>query len=322
MNNMDTDHLENVARCYICAAGEARLLMPVHDRWFGTDGEFNLYECRGCGLIYTNPRPGPEFMAAYYPDTYGPHQAGSYRPGKKTSFPLFRWLKPYFNTRSSYLPPLIPGGRLLELGCSYGSFLAHAKNLGWAVHGVEIAAEPVQFGRQVLGLDIRHGTLESAAFPEQFFDVVTGWMVLEHLHDPVGTLEEIRRVLKPGGLIAFGIPNAACWEFKLFGPNWFALEIPRHLSHFTSQSISTLFAKTGFELVKVYYQKNISNIPASMALFMEDRFGPGRVSGRLRSMAGSGLFNRLAYPLAAVLSWVGMTGRITVVGKLPAGNQL
>jgi len=216
----------------------------------------------------------------------------------------------------------MPGGRLLELGCSYGSFLEYAKNLGWSVHGVEIAEEPVKFGRQVLGLDIHHGTLESAAYPADYFDVVTGWMVLEHLHDPVGTLKEIRRIIKPGGVVAFGIPNAASWEFKMFGPNWFALEIPRHLSHFTSQSVSELFARAGFELVKVYYQKNISNIPASIALFMEDRFGHGKVSGFLRNTAGSSLFNRFSYPLAAVLSWIGMTGRMTVVGKLPTGNHL
>lgn len=313
---MMSDWLEIVPKCYICGNEHAVPLMPVKDRWHGIEGEFGLYECKECGLIYTNPRPKPEAIGMYYPDSYSPHQPGAKLNGHQPKTPIGNWLRTFFNSRSHYLPPLPPGGRLLELGCSYGSFLQYARNLGWEVYGVEVAEGPVSFGRQVLGLDIHHGTLESAKFPDQWFDVVTGWMVLEHLYDPVGTLEEIRRILKPGGVVAFGIPNVASWEFKLFGPNWFALEIPRHISHFNYQSINKLFNRTGFELVKVYYQKNISNIPASLALVVEDRFGRGKVSGLLRKLACSGLFHRITYPVAAVLSWLGMSGRMTVVGKV------
>lgn len=312
---MTADWLETVPKCYICGNEHAILLMPVKDRWHGIEGDFSLYECKGCGLIYTNPRPKPEAISMYYPDSYRPHQPGANFNRQQSKTKKMTWLKNFFDSRSHFLPPIIPGGRLLEIGCSYGSFLEYARKLGWEVCGVDIAAEPINFGRQVLGLDIHHGTLESAKFPDKSFDVVTGWMVLEHLHDPVGTLKEIRRIIRPGGVVAFGIPNAASWEFKLFGPNWFALEIPRHLSHFTCHSVNELFTRTGFNLEKVYYQKNISNIPASLALLIEDRLGCGRVSGLLRNMARSSLFHRVSYPVAAVLSWLGMTGRMTVVGK-------
>lgn len=314
---MINNSLEKVEQCYVCGGIHVSMLMPVKDRWHGLAGDFNLVKCKGCGLIYTNPRPKPEAMGLYYPDSYGPHQFGANQEnGDKAKTKKRAWFKTLLNSRSQYLPPLIPGGNLLEIGCSYGSFLEHAKSVGWDVVGVEIAEEPVKYGRQVLGLNIHHGTLESADFPANCFDVVTGWMVLEHLYDPVGTLKEIGRIIKPGGTVAFGVPNVGSWEFKLFGPNWFALEIPRHLSHFNYDSIRELFARTGFCLEKVYYQKNIGNIPASLALLVEDRFGRGRAGDCLRNISCSGLFHKLAYPVAAMLSWFKMTGRITVVGRI------
>lgn len=310
--------LEEVNNCYICESTKVEILMPARDRWHNLPGKFNIVQCKDCGLIYTNPRPTMESMASYYPNDYQPHQPGdrANRQSRVIKEKIKSVFKSLLNTRSYYLPSPVPGGRLLEIGCSYGSFLNKARNKGWEVYGVEIAEGPAKYGQETLGLNIYRRTLESAGFPGDFFDIVTGWMVLEHLHDPVGTIKEIRRIMKPGGTVAFSVPNAGSWEFKVFGTNWFALEVPRHLSHFTPGSIQHLLTRNGFELEKIYFQKNISNIPASLALCIEDRFSENFASIFFRNISFSNLFHKLTFPIAAVLSWFKMTGRMTVIGKV------
>ncbi len=309
--------LEPVEKCYICGSTQSTLIMPVKDCWYGLPGEFNIMKCRKCDLIYLNPRPKPESIGYYYPKFYAPYQTEGYEKSriiKKRKINSI--LKTVFDTRSSYLPPSTPGARLLEIGCSYGGFLDKARSMGWEVYGVEIAGEPVKYGREFLGLNICHGTLENASFPDDFFDIATGWMVLEHLNDPLGTLKKVWRITKAGGQVAFSMPNIGSWEFSLFGHNWFALEVPRHLSHFTCSSINQLFIRSGIKLEKIYFQKNISNIPASLALTIEERYGKNRVAGFLRNIYHSSIFNKLTFPMAAIMSWFKMTGRITVVGRV------
>ncbi|SFG89841.1 Methyltransferase domain-containing protein [Desulfotomaculum arcticum] len=307
--------LERVEKCYICGSGQSKLLMPVRDCWYGLPGEFNIVQCTDCGLIYLNPRPKPEAISFYYPKTYAPHQHAGYEGSRNGKIKAI--IKSLFDIRSHYLPPPgSPDARLLEIGCSYGGFLDQARAKGWEVYGVEIADEPVKYGREFLGLNIHHGILESARFPDDFFDLATGWMVLEHLPDPLETLQEVGRITKAGGQVAFSVPNIGSWEFRLFGPNWFALEVPRHFSHFTSSSIGQLFTRSGLKLEKIYYQKNISNIPASMALTIEKQYGQNMLTKSLRNIYHLNVFNKLSFPIAAMMSWFKMTGRITVIGRV------
>lgn len=311
--------LEEVKHCYICGSTKVKVLMPVRDRWYNLPGNFNLVQCPGCGLIYTNPRPTMESMAAYYPHDYQPHQVGDYGANRKSAVikeKIKSVFKSWLNTRSYYLPPPVPGGRLLEIGCSYGSYLNQARNAGWEVYGVEIAKDPARYGQEILGLNIYQGTLENAGLADDFFDIVTGWMVLEHLHDPLAAIKEIRRIIKPGGIFAFSVPNAGSWEFKLFGANWFSLDVPRHLSHFTPEYIQYLLTSNGFQPEKIYFQKNISNIPFSLALCIEDRFSENFLSRFLKNNSFINLFHKFTFPIAAFLSWFKMTGRITVIGKV------
>lgn len=313
---MTVQLLEWVEKCYLCGSAQPKLLAPVKDCWFGLPGEFNIMQCTDCELIYLNPRPKLEAIGFYYPVSYTPHQHTGYEGNGNGNGKIKAAIKALFNTRSHYLPPGYPGARLLEIGCSYGAFLDQARNKGWEVYGVEIAEEPVKYGREFLGLNIYHGTLENACFPDDYFDLTTGWMVLEHLSDPLITLKEVWRITKAGGQVAFSIPNIGSWEFKLFGPNWFALEVPRHFSHFNVNSIKQLFTRCGLKLENIYYQRNISNIPASMALTIEKHYGQNMLSGFLRNIYHSNSFIKLSFPIAAIMSWFKMTGRITVIGRV------
>ncbi len=149
-------------------------------------------------------------------------------------------------------------GALLDVGCAMGVFLNMAQKRGWRPSGVEISSYAVQRAREQYELSITQGTLQNAAFPENHFDVVTLWDVLEHLRDPLACLVEIRRILKPGGLLmtqTLNIDNLLYqighWSYRLsFGTIQFPitrLYPSYHLHYFTERTLHRLLTENGFE---------------------------------------------------------------------------
>lgn len=141
----------------------------------------------------------------------------------------------------------IPGGRLLDVGCGDGTYLAHMRDLGWEVEGVEVDPRAVEQARK-LDLIIHKGNLEQMSFQDYRFDVVTLNHVLEHVHAPLKLLKECYRILKPGGTLIAITPNtssaAHCW----FKESWRGLEPPRHIHLFTSPALRRLAMAAGFHV--------------------------------------------------------------------------
>jgi SAM-dependent methyltransferase len=96
------------------------------------------------------------------------------------------------------------------------------------------------------GITVHQGSVQNAAFPDEFFDVVTMWHVLEHVPDPRETLGELRRILKPNGLLVVEVPDSASVTFRLCGDRWLQLDIPRHLQHFTPKTLVRILEDAKF----------------------------------------------------------------------------
>lgn len=142
-------------------------------------------------------------------------------------------------------------GKLLDLGAGTGDFLVEAQKHGWAVTGIE--PNPKARGIAVSkGVDFMEG-LEQ--IPTGTFDVVTLWHVLEHVPDVEQQIRELKRVLKPGGVIVVAVPNFKSYDAKKYGSYWAAYDVPRHLWHFSKTAIKKLFEKESMELVKVLPMK-------------------------------------------------------------------
>ncbi|HEY6805810.1 MAG TPA: class I SAM-dependent methyltransferase [Pyrinomonadaceae bacterium] len=145
-------------------------------------------------------------------------------------------------------------GKLLEIGFGTASFLKLAHDDGWEVYGADLSTPQVEHARNNLHLpNISLGTIEELAYPDEFFDVVAGFNFLEHVPDPRQSLAEIRRILKPGGLLALMCPNIAGvfhWLMpELLGAND-PLQItwvpPHHLSYFNKTNLRLLVDSCGF----------------------------------------------------------------------------
>lgn len=143
--------------------------------------------------------------------------------------------------------------RLLDVGCSSGSFLGTAIQLNYKAEGVEPAAQAAS-AAQARGLKVRNGLLHEVAYPDGEFDAITLFEVIEHLRDPLPLLKECHRILRPGGILLIGTGNAASWTASATRENWAYFSIATHgghISFFTPDSLKTLARTAGFSLQRL-----------------------------------------------------------------------
>lgn len=231
--------------CNLCGSARQELVWEGEDWAYGCPGRFTVVRCPDCGLIFLNPRPTPDEMDSYYPDDYEPYRR-TISALRSQVLDLVQRVK--LRSRVRVVRRIAKEGRLLDVGCATGGFIREMRRTGgWQVQGVEINADMVHFAREQLGLDVFRGRLEDARFPDETFDVVTMWDVLEHVHDPQATLQEVHRILRPGGLFLCSVPNADSLDARLFGRYWVGLDFPRHLYVYSPATLETLLRKTGLE---------------------------------------------------------------------------
>ena len=147
------------------------------------------------------------------------------------------------------LPPRLPRqGRLLDVGCAAGFFLAEAKAF-YEVQGVELSAWSSAYARDRLGLPVFTGTLQQAALPSAHFDVVTLWDVIEHVPDPVPLLAEAARLLRPGGRLVLTTGDWGSAYAQARQADWHLLTPPWHLSFFSRATMARAAERAGLRVL-------------------------------------------------------------------------
>jgi SAM-dependent methyltransferase len=281
--------------CNLCGnTNAAPVIYTLPDFLLHRDGVLTtLVKCTACGLVYQNPRPTFAEMTVHYPSDY---ESYAPEPNVENSSWLLRQAIRYgVAKRCRYITRYKRAGRLLDIGCATGIFLQGIRNSGnWEPYGVEINQHAAHIAQEH-GLDVRLGTLEQAGFADEFFDVVTLWDVLEHLHDPAGSLREIHRILKPDGLLVIRVPNANSWDSQLFGRYWAGLDSPRHLYVFTPITLDALLAANYFQSIA-----RSSQIGGYPTFLLSLRFWSG--AGDKPSIARDFLIKFLYHPVMRLLS--------------------
>lgn len=179
-------------------------------------------------------------------------------------------------------------GRVLDIGCALGFFLDMARAEGWEAVGIELSGFAAQWARNKLGLDVRTGTLLDAHLPKGCFDVVTLWATIEHLADPIGTLREAHRILRPGGLILITTGEVEGILDRLSKGLCYWYEPPAHLYYFSTRTLRAMLQKAGFHSLRVQ--------GVEMAPRMIGPFRRAGLSGLNRWLPATGrLWLRLAY---------------------------
>jgi len=298
--------------CNLCGANDAELIYVQKDRLMKLPGSFCLVQCRQCGLLYLNPRPTLEEIKRYYPEEYGPYNV---TPEDEPSW-INRLDHNYgYWKRARLVNRACPrGGRVLDVGCATGNFLNMLRRLGpWDLYGLDITPEASQYARERYGIRTFTGVLADAGYPDAYFDVVTMWDVMEHVYDPTSTMNEVHRILKPGGLFLARVPNVSTWDARLFGPYWVGLDAPRHLYVFSPTTFNGLLHKAGFSVRKM--RSLILGYPPfalSVRFWLDEKLHNESLKRALLAFNRSRLPRLLTLPIWAVLGYFNTTFAMTV----------
>ena len=277
--------------CPLCKGDGAVRLFESRDRVHALPGIFTVFQCQRCRAVFYRPPLQAGELSRYYPDTYGRYRrSGAIRKKKYKGIRRFvlencygypsaekrpashidRWAAFFLSlVMAKDAIPYRGGGNLLDVGCGGGSYLYRVKSWGWNAYGVEPSAAGAAQGRS-LGLNVFQGHIEEAAFPDSFFDVVRLNHVLEHLTDPSRTFCEIKRILKPDGLVYLTVPNTLSLNFWLFGQNWYGLDAPRHVISYCPRALRFLCDATGFEIVEIRFRSGPFNYVRSVKYYLEE----------------------------------------------------
>lgn len=241
-DGLDREKVEEVS-CSLCGGAKP----PLANALFFIS-RFPYFRCPQCSLIYPSPRPKAEYIdnlytngrfASIFRELYLP--SAEYRMST-----LFR------ERVEDIILPRVEKGRLLDIGCSTGHFLKVAYEHGFEVYGIEPNREMVMFAAEKLKLpNILNGVLKNNVYPEEYFDVVTMWDVLEHVCQPAQLLRSVFKILKPSGWIFAYTENVE--SFNVFITNSdseiFAPDV--HLRHYSPKTFRMEFEKAGFKVKDV-----------------------------------------------------------------------
>jgi SAM-dependent methyltransferase len=227
---------------------------------------FEVLACRACTLVYLWPQPSPEEIRAMFATLYttGEGSVPELRdyygycyedaPGNPLVQLYERWLDALERVRAP--------GRLLDIGCGTGLFLAVARRRGWQPFGIDDCAEATTHARDHFKLDVWGGDFGDFAAQGYHFEAITGWDIIEHSRDPVGLLGAMRRCLAPGGVVGLSTPNQRSILDRVAGLIYRAsggrmtgpLEkfyIEQHFLYLTPKTLSQALGRAGLEIVEL-----------------------------------------------------------------------
>lgn len=238
-----------MSHCPLCNASDTVFAMDVRDA--AVSGEvFQLADCKHCGLRFTHHPPCETSIVRYYQsDEYISHQQHAkdavsklYMLARKFTLQQKRRLIERFSATSK--------GSLLDIGAGTGAFLHTMQMAGWDVTGLEPADTARDAAQQQFQLSL-HPSAHLFELPDARFDIITMWHVLEHVHDLHGYLSKIRRLLKPQGKLFIAVPNVESQDALHYGAGWAAYDVPRHLYHFSPDSMRCLMERNALKVTAI-----------------------------------------------------------------------
>ena len=249
-------------------------------------------KCRNCHLIYMNPLENTNKTNEYYRKARSTHSAIVRNSCLRTAQSQLRLIQRFAG-----------GTNLLDIGCAQGFFLFNAFKAGYTAEGVEVSQDAAAYARREFGLNVEVKQFEEVRFGEAHFDVVTLWQVLEHVPQPLMMLKEVRRILKPGGLVVASTPNIGGMPAKILRKKWW--DIKRlHINQFAASTLANLLRNAGFRNISSVSFRGFVSLSILLAMMLRYLdayegvrflFNPDSVSGKMMNKIMLGYSSRLNF---------------------------
>jgi len=234
------------SQCPSGCASRPSLLLRGPDRFHGRTDLYTLLRCPICSLVWIDSPPAPAEMGLHYGAAYDRSISST---GEATAE---RWRE-----RCATIAKYKQEGRILDLGCSSGSFLSALPRDRWQLFGIEMSHQVAERARARCGATVFVGDVLDANFPPNYFDAITCIHVFEHVYKPKEVLLKIAEWLKPGGIFYTLMPNIDSAAFRFFKSYWYALELPRHLFHFSPRSLAYVADSVGLNTLSLKTERQI-----------------------------------------------------------------
>lgn len=302
-----TARAEVAVRCPLCDADRFRVrydstlteAIDPQRHYTSTSREFGRFgrivECRSCGIVYMNPRPHHLSVQ----DAYGDVEDVRYVEEEEGRVLTF-------SDSLAHIRRYAPRGRLLDVGCHVGTFIALAEQAGYAVAGVEPSRWAAKRAAERINGTVHVGVVEDAPLPDGAYDVVTMWDVIEHLPDPSSTLRAVHAALRPGGVFAVTTMDVDALFPRMAGRFW-PWYMQMHLVYFSRRTLGELLRRSGFEVVEISRHRRVVRVSYAVS-----RLGT-------YSRTAERVARALTRPLAGRTVGVDLGDIVTVVARKPAG---
>jgi ubiquinone/menaquinone biosynthesis C-methylase UbiE len=264
-------------RCAVCSSPHWQLFTTSFDRLFSRpENIWEIRRCQDCGFGWTSPSLPEKELIDHYPPNYlgkTTHTVDAFLSGKLQRSRSWR----RETEKIDLLERHITEGHILDVGCGDGKFLWGLDPQKWQRTGVDFAKETLSIvASKIHDINLINGNIFSQKLQKNQFDVITLWHVLEHLPDSLRVLERAHKLLRPGGWIVISVPNFSSLQARLFGRYWYAIDVPRHLYHFSPNSLEILLKKVNLRFQKHQFfspMANIHSLKYSLIYWSEAYFG-------------------------------------------------
>ena len=227
--------------CPVCGTSSPRLHLQVSG--------YRIVACDECGFQWVNPPPSAAELARLYDDpAYFRDANSSYRDylaaeasHRRLAARRLRWI-------GRHQAP----GRLLDVGCAAGFFLAEARRRGWEVAGIEVSTQMRERAENVAPRRMFVGWRDAREVLSRL-DLVTMWEYIEHCPAPLDELRQAAALLRPGGLLALSTPNTDHRLAQTSGQVWREYKPPEHVGFFGARSLAQALRATGFDVLELGY---------------------------------------------------------------------
>ncbi|MBN1436786.1 MAG: class I SAM-dependent methyltransferase [Sedimentisphaerales bacterium] len=281
--------------CNLCGGDDTDTIHRERLAYFGKPLDFTIVRCKGCGLVYTNPRLA-DVNEAYLEDSTASEE--QWRRHDQAKSVVFRRALDELTRLSDANGENGSRGQLLDVGCGSGHFLQEAQARGFEVMGIEPARAATQYARSK-GLHVEQGDLYAVQMGERKFDVITAWDVIEHVPDPMGMLQRCADWLKQDGIMGLRFPSAIWQHLKaLVFHRWLRMDRAAyaptiHLTFFSPRTFEKMAQQVGLKVEKVRTtaaEANTENVFLDSLKRMSNL-----VTGTVEKVAGTHLGNLEIY---------------------------
>ena len=233
--------------CPVCESENIQLQLSAKDHTV-SQNVFAIWHCRDCTVRFTQDVPAADEIGAWYASENYISHSDTKKGFINSLYHLVRKRTLHSKKRLIIKETGMPKGKVLDLGCGTGAFLNTMAAAGWGITGLEPDVNARKKAMELYNIQ----PLEPAKLSElepSSYHAITLWHVLEHVHELHAYLKQLETLLAPGGKLFIAVPNYTSHDAAIYAAYWAAYDVPRHLYHFSPQSILQLLTTYNLQLI-------------------------------------------------------------------------